>query len=492
MRTVSRLFNALPSAPVAIGYLAVATLVAVSATANVLFALTLGSNEFERQVFAGASLAVDAYKAFGPFFVMCMFLYRRPGWAGFFAVVPWAAIAVALWLACFAWSTASAIGFAMLSRGEAASDRASIADARGAAEAKVRRIEAQLAWVGAHRPEAVIEAEIARHDGVEAAIWTRTKRCTDVTALASEKACQPVLALRSELAAATAAARLETDLADARRDLVKVGGAAGGEVATDALSAAKDAAAKADPQAAALAALAGVAAGDVRLGLGLLLAALIEAGSGLGFTIMSLASRRTRDARDARAAQLEAATSATRAALLEASPQAGQTVALPAPPPAGQAAPLAEPPLAARTATPEAPRTLTQIAALTAPPQAAQGALQQSPPPAKHAAPPKAARASAAGASVLAVAEWARERLQKTRGGQFTASAGRADCAAWCARRGFAPPSPQAFGLGMNLALRELGGKRCESNGQVVYRGLSLMAGSQAPSLRVVGASAAS
>ena len=89
-------------------------------------------------------------------------------------------------------------------------------------------------------------------------------------------ACAPVLGLRRELAAAEAAERLEAQLVAGRAQLATV--AVPGSVA--------------DPQASALAWLTGVDEGAVRTGIALLLAGLIEVGSALGFTLVSMATAR--------------------------------------------------------------------------------------------------------------------------------------------------------------------------------------------------------
>ena len=89
-------------------------------------------------------------------------------------------------------------------------------------------------------------------------------------------ACAPVLGLRKELAAAEAAERLEAQLVAGRAQLATASVA--GSVA--------------DPQASALARLTGADEGTVRTGIALLLAGLIEVGSALGFTLVSMATAR--------------------------------------------------------------------------------------------------------------------------------------------------------------------------------------------------------
>ena len=87
----------------------------------------------------------------------------------------------------------------------------------------------------------------------------------------SRAACAPLLALHRELAAAEAAERLESQVVAGRTQLATV--AVAGTLA--------------DPQAGALARLTGLDEATIRVGVALLLAGLIEAGSALGFTLVS-------------------------------------------------------------------------------------------------------------------------------------------------------------------------------------------------------------
>jgi hypothetical protein len=119
----------------------------------------------------------------------------------------------------------------------------------------------------------VIKAELASM-AVAPRIWRRSRNCTDLMLEENRAACAPMLDLRKELAAAEAAERLETQLVAGRAQLATV--AVAGSVA--------------DPQASALAKLTGVDEATIRTYVALLLAALIEAGSALGFTLVSVAT----------------------------------------------------------------------------------------------------------------------------------------------------------------------------------------------------------
>jgi hypothetical protein len=139
----------------------------------------------------------------------------------------------------------------------------------------VERAENQLATLGKHRPPDVIKAELASA-AVPLHIWRRSRQCLDLTLEESRLACAPVLGLRKELAAAEAAERLEAQLVAGRTQLATASVA--GSVA--------------DPQASALAWLIGTDERTIRTCIALLLAGLIEVGSALGFTLVSVATAR--------------------------------------------------------------------------------------------------------------------------------------------------------------------------------------------------------
>jgi hypothetical protein len=121
----------------------------------------------------------------------------------------------------------------------------------------------------------VIKAELASA-AVPLHIWRRSRQCLDLTLEESRLACAPVLGLRKELAAAEAAERLEAQLVAGRTQLATAS-VAGSVV---------------DPQASALARLIGADEGTIRTGIAVLLAGLVEVGSALGFTLVSMATAR--------------------------------------------------------------------------------------------------------------------------------------------------------------------------------------------------------
>lgn len=248
------------------GYAAAAAFCVVSVSANLQYGLSLGKSPIDKVTFAAASVAADVFKVAAPLLALSL-------WSKRFHVLAMAGLM--LWLGCVGWSMASAIGFVQSSRGEVIAERASEAATRHGWEAKVERDETQLATLGRHRPVGVIRAELDAA-AVSPPIWRRSRQCLDLTLDESRKACAPVLSLRKELAAAEAAERLEAQLVAGRTQLTTVPVA--GSVA--------------DPQASALSRLMGTDEATIRTGLALLLAGLIEAGSALGFTLVSMATAR--------------------------------------------------------------------------------------------------------------------------------------------------------------------------------------------------------
>lgn len=251
----------------AIGLVVAGVMFALSAWMNFRFGLTLGASETEQWVYGLASVTSDAFKALLPFLIIGL-------WRGHKLL---ALAAILVWLLCVSWSLASAIGFASSTRDVTVATREATNDQRAALRERAERLEAQIALLPTHRPAGALQAAIANAD-VPREVWTRTSQCTDVTIPASLEACRGVLALRQELAVAEDSARLEQALEATRREL---GGVA---VIGD----------KGDPQAETIGFVTGLEAGAVRGWLALLITALIETGSSLGFTIVALGSRRLR------------------------------------------------------------------------------------------------------------------------------------------------------------------------------------------------------
>ena len=240
-------------------YAAVAALFIASAIANFRYGLSLAQDPIDRAAYGAASFAVDVLKASLP--MLGVLLWRRQH-----RVI--ASASVLLWLGCVAWSLSSAIGFALTTRAEANVGRAQEHAEKAGWTATVTRVEEQLSTLGRARPSAVVRADLSAVT-VPTLIWQRSRQCNDLATLEKQRACARVTALRRELVAAQAAERLEGTLTEARTASADIS--------------------HADPQATALARVTGLPEGDVRTGLALLLAGIIELASAMGFAIVGLA-----------------------------------------------------------------------------------------------------------------------------------------------------------------------------------------------------------
>lgn len=249
------------AAVLTLGFAIAASLFAISALMNFRFGTSLGADVSDQLLYGWASLSADGFKALLPFLIIGLWRSRR-----------WLLVtaAGALWGLCVAWSLASAVGFASTTRDAAAAERRAVQSEAASLRQRAARLEAQIAQAGPQRDPAAVAAEIDAV-GVPRGIWRRTDRCRDVTLPASLDACQPVLELRRERAAAEAAARRETELAEVRAALSRI--TPSGSIA--------------DPQARAIAALLGETPDAVRAALALVMTGLIELGSSLGFTLVA-------------------------------------------------------------------------------------------------------------------------------------------------------------------------------------------------------------
>jgi hypothetical protein len=151
-----------------------------------------------------------------------------------------------------------------------------VGDAKAAHAAYVQAIadktalKEKLASLGHIRAAGAIQADISakRLDR----LYARSKECMDATAAESRDLCQAIERLNAELATAQEAKALQGRLDDVSLSLSKMNTA--------------NALKSVDPQAEALAKITGFSPDAVRTGLALLIAALIELSSGLGFWLL--------------------------------------------------------------------------------------------------------------------------------------------------------------------------------------------------------------
>ncbi|MEZ5842616.1 MAG: hypothetical protein R3D27_02635 [Hyphomicrobiaceae bacterium] len=247
-----------------LGVLAAGVLLAVSAAMNWRFGYQLGKTEFDGLIYGSASAAADCMKALVPFFFFAA--WRNRVWSQ--------AIASALvWVVVTAYSLTSALGHAALNRADTTGQRAVEAQSHKDLRSDLDRLKSQRGWVPQHRPLATVQAEL---DGVaHQRYWSWSNGCTQIKGAQSRAFCDKYTALKSEKGAAEEGLRLDALIAGVQAKLGKHEGVVH---------------ASADPQAAVLAALAGIILPGVKVehvqtALTVFIALLLEIGSGLGMYI---------------------------------------------------------------------------------------------------------------------------------------------------------------------------------------------------------------
>lgn len=244
-----------------LGVMAAGILLAVSAAMNYRFGFSLGKTALDGQIYGLASASADCFKALAPFFFFAAVRSRM--WSQ--------ALAAALvWTVVSGYSMTSALGHAALNRLDTTGQRAVAAANYKDLRADSNRAQEQLTWIPAHRPADTVSAELnvvkaQRH-------WMLTKECTEVAGRSAREFCQQFHKLNAELASAQQSEKLETRIADIGAKLAKT--ASGGTVMADA-----------DPQAHVLSKLSGFDIEAVQTALAILVAVLIEVGSGFGMYV---------------------------------------------------------------------------------------------------------------------------------------------------------------------------------------------------------------
>ena len=188
----------------------------VSACANWYFGASLGTSQpmeaipflTTAMLFSGASLFVDMLKMLALFGTTAAVLGRA--WSA-------AVVTALIWLACAAWSVASAVGFVAVSHSAITDIRGKDAEAWAQLRNEIARTEERRSWIPQHRPIDTVRAEIS---GIEADYtFLRSRRCTDVTAADSAATCKRFALLKQEEGNAAAAATLDAELKRLRDEL---------------------------------------------------------------------------------------------------------------------------------------------------------------------------------------------------------------------------------------------------------------------------------
>jgi hypothetical protein len=422
---------------------AAAAFCAVSLAANLRYGLSLGTEPLDKGIYAAASVAADVFKIGLPLHLLALWAkrYRVLSVAGF-----------AFWLACLGWSLGSAVGFALSSRADMVAERAAALETRIGWEATVHRAEEQLSALGRHRPVAVVGAELAA-TAVPPHIWQRTNACAEATIPESQTACAPILRLRKELAAAESAARLESRVEAGRTQL-------------DTLPMA---ASSTDPQVGALVRLTGQDEATIRTGLALFLAALIEAGSALGFTLLSAATGTTTPpAQPGTVPRSKPATHRLDPPL--ASAGAGYAVTgSKSPSRAPRPAPRPER-ATSRHRNPPQCDTEEVVAGTTPPQPASSNAPKSNTELGHHVSAPRMSPGD------TAIRRWAQSRIEVNPAAEVPARAAYEDFGRWCRAQQIESCSETRFGRVFTTRISELGGCKVKRRDRAYYVGVSLAA----------------
>lgn len=244
-----------------LGVLAAGVLLAVSAAMNWRFGYSLGKTELDGHILGAASAAADCFKALVPFFFFAAIRNRMWSQAAASAVV---------WVVVTGYALTSALGHASLNRADTAGQRGTAIQAHQDLRADLQRATQQLGWIPQHRPASAVKGEI---DGLKnRREWSWSNGCTDVKGKTARDFCQGYHALTAEHASALQAAALEQRIADIK---AKLGSVAGSGVAMS----------DADPQVRVIGDLTGLSHSTVVMSLTVLVALLLEVGSGFGMYV---------------------------------------------------------------------------------------------------------------------------------------------------------------------------------------------------------------
>lgn len=122
-------------------------------------------------------------------------------------------------LACVVLCVSTNLGATSAGRGDSAAKRTAEIAAHNELQAQRIAIGNEIVRLTAPRDAAIVQADIDGGGSVSADVLARTKRCSDVTLPASQRACAPLVALRSELERARRKDELEKTLAHVLRKL---------------------------------------------------------------------------------------------------------------------------------------------------------------------------------------------------------------------------------------------------------------------------------
>jgi hypothetical protein len=221
----------------------------------------------EGQLYGALGGIADALKAFLPLAIAGALAARQKGRA---------AAGAAMFAVFSLYSFTSELGLYALGRSAVASDAQAGREAYEAAKGDRGRIEARLKELGPQRPTGAVQADIDA--AKQAGLWRGSEGCTQATWAAARTFCTGFEKLKGELASAQEAERLR---GQDEKLAVKLSGF---DLAAVMRSS--------DPQSEALSRFTGFSSSAIRDALAVLVALLIELGSGLGLWVATAGTAR--------------------------------------------------------------------------------------------------------------------------------------------------------------------------------------------------------
>jgi hypothetical protein len=236
-------------------------LIAVSVILNSRFGTLLATAGEDKLVYGIASGCADLLKGVLPFVIAWGWAHRK--WLVAFA-------ASVLFVTFTAYSVTSSLGFAALNRDATSGKRQAVIERQQHLRSELARKQQERAALPTARPAATIDGELAA--ARQHARWDSTQGCVKATLPESRAFCDGYFRLTAERGNALAAAQIDAEIARLSQALH------GGDAAITGSTA--------DPQVALLSQLLQLGEDKTKLALALLIAALVEFGSGLGFFVV--------------------------------------------------------------------------------------------------------------------------------------------------------------------------------------------------------------
>jgi hypothetical protein len=257
-----------------VGVLLCLCMIGLSTVLNFRMGYRFADTPFDGYIYGGIGAAMDGFKALIPFLMTLAWRrgYRVPGLVGGLMFIVFTAM-----------SFTAELGFASQHRMAKAAQLRVGSDRYSDLRHQLARVEVSLKQLGPQRPSAAIDEErkailMTKAPESRQTVGDLSSTCT-VTRRETREACTRWQTLGIEAATAAQAEMLERQAASIRRSLDSVKEGAGSEVS--------------DPQAAALGRMMGwfqaaFQGDDIQVGLSVLVALVIEVGSGLGLYLVTV------------------------------------------------------------------------------------------------------------------------------------------------------------------------------------------------------------